>query len=109
MVTAMHASDEQRAHARFWRKYMRLTRAGIPVLKSLEIIAAEEKSGAWHDVAKELGGRLEAGVPLSEALAQSRRAFSLSTLELIRVAERRGAWDEVLEELAAGLEEGTFE
>ena len=95
--------------ARFWRKYLRLTRSGVPVLRALEVIEAEADDEQICRLVSTLRRGIEDGATLSAAMDQSSYAFSPSVRELICTAERRGAWDEILEELAAGLEEGTFD
>jgi len=94
---------------RFWRKYLRLSRAGVPTLRVLEIIRDEETSPAFQEIVGYLHDRMSNGYPLSEAMRDQMREFSLSACELIRIAEKEGRWDLVLEELAEGLLEGTFD
>jgi type II secretory pathway component PulF len=96
-------------HEKFWRKYLRLTRAGIMVLRALDIVGQEERDDAFRKVIGDIHARVERGVPLSKAILEHQPEFSLSEIEMIRTAEKRGAWDEVLEELADGLRDGTFE
>ena len=104
-----HAAQTAHPQARFWRKFLRLTRGRIPVLKALEVIVEEET----HPVLRvKLGTVLQAmerGAVMSEALAGVTPCFSLSAVELVRSAEKSGAWDEILLEIAEGLEEGTFD
>lgn len=99
----------QRQQGRFWKKYLRLTRAGVTSLRALEIIFEEEPDEAFRGVIQYLHDQLREGYPLSESMTEHGDHFSLSVRELIRTAEKDGHWDLVLEELAAGLLEGTFE
>lgn len=94
--------------ASFWRKYMRLTRAGIPVLRALDICRAEETDASRREDIAALLEHVEAGDSVAEAIDRRPEVFSRSVRELVRAAERRGAWDEVLPEIADGLDEGTF-
>jgi general secretion pathway protein F len=105
----MEVSPDQVQQARFWRKYLRLTRAGVPVLRAFQIVEEESEDETWKEVAQELRRGIERGTSISEAMAGAAHPFSLSVLEMIRTAERRGAWDEILEELIDGLLDGTFE
>ena len=99
----------QLAHGRFWKKYLRLTRAGVTMLRALEIIQAEEASPDFREIIIHLHDRASDGFQLSEAMEDHADVFSLSARELIRTAERQGHWDLVIEELAGGLLEGTFD
>ncbi|MBN1676785.1 MAG: type II secretion system F family protein [Kiritimatiellae bacterium] len=105
----MEPSERQARLARFWKKYLRLTRAGVPVLQTLVVMGEEERDPDFAQVLKTLHKELQEGHRLSEALGRFPDRFSLSTIELVRTAERRGAWDEILTELSDGLLEGTFE
>lgn len=96
-------------HEKFWRKYLRLTRAGIMVLRALDLARQEERNDEFRKVIEDIHGQVERGVTLSKAIQEHQPEFSLSEIEMIRTAEKRGAWDEVLEELADGLRDGTFE
>ena len=102
-------SDPQKQQARFWRKYLRLTRGRVPALRALEIIIRENHDTALTETITQVLGSLKSGAAFSEAFGQHPAVFSPSVLELIRSAEDSGAWDDILEEVAAGLEEGTFD
>lgn len=97
------------AWGKVWRKFLRLTRGRIDVLRALEIIAAEEPPNSpIAPVLREMKSDITRGAALSDAMAKQDNLFSLSALELIRAAERTGDWDEIVRELADGLIEGTF-
>jgi type II secretory pathway component PulF len=103
-------SEGLRQHqARFWRKFLRLTRGRVPVLRSLEIILAEEPDRGYRPVLRDLLDHVRQGQPLSAGLERHPRKFSICVRELIRTAEKTGAWDEILMEVAEGLAEGTFD
>ena len=94
--------------AKFWKKFMRLTRGRISVLRALEIAGEEEQDPSFRNLILSLKKKMDDGALLSDAVAESPEEFSLSTVEMIRSAEKTGAWDEILEELAGGLLDGTF-
>jgi len=104
----MSVSEKQLQQSRFWRKYLRLSRAGVPILRAFEIMSEEEPDAAFAEVLAALLGHLRDGVSLSDALQRFPKVFALSSVELVRTAERRGAWDEILQELSEGLADGTF-
>ena len=105
----MDVSGEQIQRGRFWKKYLRLTRAGVGTLRALEVIIEEEKAPEFREVIHSLHQDLEAGALFSEALEKFPERFSLSARILIRTAEKEGNWDLVIEELADGLLDGTFD
>jgi type II secretory pathway component PulF len=105
----MELTPRQQLQGRFWKKYLRLTRAGVPALHALEILHDEEQDPAFRQVIARIQAGLQEGLLLSEAMAGTGDVFSLSSREMIRTAEKGGQWDLVLEELADGLLEGTFD
>ena len=105
----MDVTPEQIQLGRFWKKYLRLTRAGVGTLRAFEVIIDEEKAPEFRAIIASLHTELEAGFLLSEAMAKFPERFSLSALELIKTAEKEGHWDLVIEELAEGLLDGTFD
>ena len=108
-VFAMNVSEKQIRQGRFWRKFLRLTRAGVPVIRTLEVVGQEEENERFAKVIRALLEDVENGTALAAALTKFPSEFSPSVVEMIKTAEKRGAWDEVVEELSEGLLEGTFE
>ena len=102
-------SERQIQPSRFWRKYMRLMRAGVPVLRALQVIAEEEEDELFARTITSLRESMIHGEALHEGLARHKELFGPTTVELIRTAEKRGEWDAILVELTEGLSEGTFE
>ena len=105
----MELTPRQSQQGRFWKKYLRMTRAGVPSLRTFEILEEEEGDAEFRRVISRLHAALIEGLPLSEAMSGLGETFSLSSLEMIHTAEKNGKWDLVIEELADGLLEGTFE
>jgi type IV pilus assembly protein PilC len=105
----MDITPKQLQLGRFWKKYLRLTRAGVPTLGALEIIAGEESSTEFQSVIQAMHSALADGNLLSEVMVAHPSFFSLSSLEMVRTAEKGGQWDIVVEELADGYLDGTFD
>ncbi|MFC1461006.1 type II secretion system F family protein [Verrucomicrobiota bacterium] len=105
----MKASDKQIKWARFWKKFLRLTRGHVTVLRALEVIISEETDPHFKDILCSIRRALDEGCSFSESVLKQAPEFSPSVLELIRTAEKSGAWDQILQEIADGLEDGTFE
>ena len=108
-LMAMDVTEEQQRQGRFWRKYLRLTRAGVGTLRALEIMIDEEPDPGFKVVVIRMHEALAESTLLSECMAEFPERFSRSVRELIRTAEKEGHWDLVLEELSAGLLDGTFD
>lgn len=92
-----------------WRKYMRLTRGGVSVLRALDVMCLEEEDPFYGRLLQGMRESMEEGMPLSEFMENVPELFSLSAIELVRMAERHGRWDEALTELSDGLLDGTFD
>lgn len=105
----MEITEQQKNMARFWKKFMRLTRGRVTALRALDIIAQEEKNPVFQAAIADMRVRIEKGSTFTEAVAKHPDIFSLSVRELVNAAEKSGAWDEVLLEIVGGLEEGTFD
>ena len=104
----MKVTKKQLRLAGFWRKYLRLTRGRVGVLRALEIMAEEEVDKDFQAVICEIHDDMQNGLLLREAIEKHSAEFSLSVREMVRAAEKSGAWDEVIPEIVAGLEEGVF-
>lgn len=104
----MDTADRAAIHAKFWRKFLRLTRGRVNVLRALDVIALEETDPAMREALTAIRSELDRGIPLSEGIARYPADFSPCILELVRTAEKCGAWDEILQEIADGLSDGTF-
>lgn len=101
--------ERQLRLGRLWKKYLRLSRGGVPALRVFAILEEEEVDAELKEVTSALGRAIEEGQNLSEAMQAHPGVFSPSALALVRAAEQHGEWDAALTELADGLLEGTFE
>ena len=105
----MDSSESQLQQVRFWKKYLRLTRGLVPTLRTLEVIASEEKDESFRKVIESIHQSIDKGEDLSTALNKHPSVFSPSIQELVKMAEKSGAWDDILKEIVDGLADGTFE
>lgn len=105
----MEVSQKQIRLARFWCKFLRLTRGRVSVLRALEVITGEEADSSFKETLCSIRRNMEAGSTLSEAVTDHPGEFSPSVVELIKAAESSGAWDEILREIAEGMQDGTFD
>ncbi|MEI6972122.1 MAG: type II secretion system F family protein [bacterium] len=92
----------------FWRKFTRLIRGRVTVLRALDVICREETDPVRKDMISSMKRTVEKGSPLSVATSEYPQHFSSSIVELLKTAEKTGAWEEILPEIVDGLADGTF-
>jgi type IV pilus assembly protein PilC len=78
--------------------------AGIPLLESLESIAADLENGAFRRVLERVLKKLDDGAPFSQAIAGEPKVFDRLFVSLIRTAEEAGSLTETLNYLAISME-----
>jgi type IV pilus assembly protein PilC len=84
----------------FTRQLSTLLRAGMPLLRGLEVLARQERNQAFRRVLEALAGAIRSGGTLSESMAQHPRVFDRLYLNMIRAGEAGGVLDVVLDRLA---------
>jgi type IV pilus assembly protein PilC len=88
----------------FTRQLSILQDAGLPILRSLKILAEMQKSqklkNALHDVCDEIEG----GATLSEAMSKSPKVFDKLYTNMIRAGEAGGALEVILRRLSEFME-----
>lgn len=96
----LFSAVKERERAAFTRQLGTLLRAGMPLLRGLEVLARQEKNPALRRVIGALAEGIKSGVPLSEAMAPHHRVFDRLYVSMIRAGEAGGVLDTVLERLA---------
>ena len=96
----LFSAVKERERAAFTRQLGTLLRAGMPLLRGLEVLARQEKNPALRRVIGALAEGIKSGVPLSEAMAPHPRVFDRLYVSMIRAGEAGGVLDTVLERLA---------
>lgn len=96
----LFSTVKERERAAFTRQLGTLLRAGMPLLRGLEVLARQEKNPALRRVIGALAEGIKSGVPLSEAMAPHHRVFDRLYVSMIRAGEAGGVLDTVLERLA---------
>ncbi len=86
----------------FTKELGNLIRAGVPLNKALQVIAATSEQ-ATQNLVTEIQKDIEGGYAFSEAL-QKRGYFSKMYVSLVKAGEASGALDEVLAQLSIYLE-----
>jgi type IV pilus assembly protein PilC len=85
---------------RFTRLLSTLTQAGLPILKSLRILADQWPEGRFRNAVLDAGDLVEEGQTLSDALAQNPDVFDELYVNMTRAGEAGGVLDQVLDKLA---------
>lgn len=84
----------------FTRQLATLLRAGMPLLRGLEVLARQERNSAFRRVIEGLTEAIKSGGTLSEAMAQHPRVFERLYLNMVKAGEAGGVLDVVLDRLA---------
>jgi type IV pilus assembly protein PilC len=92
----------------FTRQLGTLLHAGMPLLRSLEVLGRQERNSIFRRVIEALAESIKSGVPLSEAMGAHGRVFDRLYVSMIRAGEAGGMMDAVLERLA-GFQEKSLQ
>jgi type IV pilus assembly protein PilC len=84
----------------FTRQLSILQDAGLPILRSLRILANQAKPGRLKYSLEDTCDEIEAGATLSEAMAKSPRCFNRLYVNMIKAGEAGGALELILQRLA---------
>lgn len=88
----------------FSRQMYALTRAGIPIIRTMRGLADTTRSPRLSEVLNDLATRLESGVSLATAMQAHRKVFSELFIAMIHVGENTGQLDESFQSIAQMLE-----
>jgi type IV pilus assembly protein PilC len=84
----------------FTRQLSILQDAGLPILRSLRILASQAKPGRLKYSLEDTCDEIEAGGTLSEAMAKSPKCFNRLYVNMIKAGEAGGALELILQRLA---------
>ncbi|MCI0492141.1 MAG: type II secretion system F family protein [Planctomycetes bacterium] len=84
----------------FTRQLSILQDAGLPILRSLRILAGQSKPGRLKNSLEDTCDEIEAGSTLSEAMAKSPKCFNRLYVNMIKAGEAGGALELILQRLA---------
>jgi type IV pilus assembly protein PilC len=88
----------------FTRQLSILQDAGLPILRSLKLLADMQKPGRLKNSLLDVCDEIEGGATLSEALSKSPKAFDRLYCNMIRAGEAGGALEVILRRLAEFME-----
>jgi type IV pilus assembly protein PilC len=78
--------------------------AGLPVVRSLKVLARQQKPGAFKFIIEDVSESVEQGSSLSEAFANHPRTFDRLYVNMIKAGEAGGILDTILQRLADFME-----
>jgi type IV pilus assembly protein PilC len=88
----------------FTRQLSTLQDAGLPLLRSLQILESQQKPGKLKSVLQDVCEDVEGGTSLSEAMAKHPRAFNKLYTKMVAAGEVGGVLDIILQRLAEFME-----
>jgi type IV pilus assembly protein PilC len=88
----------------FTRQLSILQDAGLPILRSLKLLAEMQKPGRLKNSLLDVCDEIEGGATLSEAMSKSPKAFDRLYCNMIRAGEAGGALEVILRRLAEFME-----
>lgn len=86
------------------RQFAVMTRAGVPILQSLNIIISQCDNKTMKETLKKVVKDLEGGISLADTVKSHPSVFPLIFTSMIEAGEISGALDDVLESLAKNFE-----
>lgn len=88
----------------FTRQTATLIQAGLPLLRSLEVMIRQEKNIRFKAVLEQIAEYVKSGGTFSDALAQHPKIFEKLFINMVRAGEAGGVLDVVLSRLAGFME-----
>jgi type IV pilus assembly protein PilC len=90
----------------FTRQMSTLQDAGLPLLRSLQILEDQQKPGKLKNVLGEVCDSVSSGASLSDAFAQHPKVFSNLYVKMVAAGEIGGVLDVIMQRLAEFMEKG---
>ena len=90
----------------FTRQLSTLQDAGLPLLRSLQILESQQKPGKLKDILGAVCEDVEGGTTLSDAFAKHPKAFDRLYSKMVKAGEIGGVLDVILQRLADFMEKG---
>jgi type IV pilus assembly protein PilC len=88
----------------FTRQLSILQDAGLPILRSLNILMNQAKPGVLRNALIDVTNEIESGSSLSEAMAKVPKVFNRLYINMIKAGEAGGALETILQRLSEFLE-----
>ena len=78
-----------------------LLRAGVPMMRSLDVLSRQDTKGLLPQIVRELRENVAGGMSLGDAMGKHPRVFSPLHASMVRAGEQGGFLEDVLERIAA--------
>lgn len=88
----------------FTRELSTMINAGVPILRSLRTLLDQTDSAVFKRTLESVTAKVEGGSPISDALGEYPKVFSLVYVNMVRAGEAGGILDQILERLAVQVE-----
>jgi type IV pilus assembly protein PilC len=88
----------------FANQFAVLQDAGLPIVRSLKVLANQQKPGTFKAILEDVTETVESGSTLSDALAQHPNAFDNLFCNMVKAGEAGGVLDVIMNRLAGFLE-----
>jgi type IV pilus assembly protein PilC len=88
----------------FTRQLATLVKAGMPIVRSLDVLARQERNLHFKAVLESLADTIRSGGNLSDGLAQHPRTFDRLYINMVKAGEAGGVLDTVLDRLSRFME-----
>lgn len=86
------------------RQLSTLQDAGLPILRSLNILGEQQKPGTLKNILRAMTEDIEGGATLSDACAKHPKAFNRLYVNMVAAGETGGVLDTILQRLAEFME-----
>lgn len=93
-----------RALTGFYSQLSDLLRAGVPVLRSLDVLARQASNPVLAEILREVHDDVASGEPLADAMAKHPNAFGNLTIAMVRAGEQGGFLEDVLARISTFTE-----
>ncbi len=88
----------------FYSQLADLLRAGVPVLRALDVLARQESNPLLTEILKEVHADVSGGETLADAMAKHPHVFKSLAIAMIRAGEKGGFLEDVLMRIAVFTE-----
>lgn len=88
----------------FTRQLSTLQDAGLPLLRSLQILESQQKPGVLKNILQNVTEEVEGGSSLSEAMSKQPKAFDHLYVKMVNAGEIGGVLDVILQRLSEFME-----
>jgi general secretion pathway protein F/type IV pilus assembly protein PilC len=89
-----------RVMATFFSQLADLLRAGVPLLRCIEILERQSTNQALAEILREVHNQVADGTTLADSLANFPRAFNELSVSMVRAGQEGGFLEDVLERIA---------